>query len=268
MFDDEKIKVIEKMPEGASVLLIWIKLLALAGRCNANGYIYLSENIPCTDEMLATIFNMQLGTVRLALTTFQKFQMIEIIENKLIRIVNWEKHQNVDGMEKIREQTRRRVSDHRNRARQNLLGDGSNVTCNVTVTQCNETEVERDKEEDIEYTSSTKASTPDYVNALDYYSEKTGVLIPSANDIFLAKQLIEKDNIPLDIIKSAIDAKITKYKPKHKQDKIRCLSYFEGKIRDIWAVEQAKAVKTNADNKGSGGQANQESRIGITFDDE
>ena len=98
MFDDEKIKVIQKLPEGANILLIWIKLLVLAGKCNASGYIYLAENIPYTDEMLAIIFDMQLQTVRLALTTFQQFQMIEINEVNMIRIVNWDKHQNIDAL--------------------------------------------------------------------------------------------------------------------------------------------------------------------------
>jgi hypothetical protein len=209
---------------------------------------------------------MQLNTVRLALTTFENFQMIELIDGNFIRIINWDKHQNIDGMEKIREQTRKRVSNHRNK--QKLLSEGNcNVTSNATVTQGNATEVERDKEEEEDITSSTNESSPAYVKVLDYYCERTSILIPSANDIALAKQLVEVDKIPVNIIIDAIDKTIAKYKPKHKQDKIRCLSYFEGKIRDIWALEIAKVVKADADNQRSGGQLNQESNIGITFDD-
>lgn len=106
MFDDEKIKLIEKMPEGASILLIWIKLLTLAGRCNASGYIFLAENIPYSEEMLSTIFNSTTQIIRLALSTFQNFNMIEILENHLIRIINWEKHQNIEGLDKIRDDTK------------------------------------------------------------------------------------------------------------------------------------------------------------------
>ena len=113
MFDDEKIKLIEKMPEGMSILLIWIKLLILAGKCNVSGYIYLAENIPYTDEMISTIFNMPLNIIRFALTTFVKFNMIEISEDQLIKIVNWEKHQNLEGLDRIREQTKLRVSRYR-----------------------------------------------------------------------------------------------------------------------------------------------------------
>ena len=127
MFDDEKIKLIENMPEGVSVLLIWIKLLTLAGRCNATGYIFLAENIPYTEEMLATIFNMQLNIVRLALNTFANFSMIEVSETQIIKVVNWEKYQNIEGLEKIREQTRQRVADFRQK--QKSLPD---VTLQVT----------------------------------------------------------------------------------------------------------------------------------------
>ncbi len=100
MFDDDKIKLIESLPDGDSILVIWVKLLTQAGRTNANGYIFLNENIPYTDEMLATIFNRPLNTVRLALSTFQRFGMIEWDETGIL-ILNWEKHQNIDALKKM-----------------------------------------------------------------------------------------------------------------------------------------------------------------------
>lgn len=106
MFEDEKIRLIESMPEADTILIIWVKLLAQAGKTNASGYIYLAENIPFTDEMLATIFNRSLPTVRLALRTLEQFGMIEITEDHMICISNWEKHQNIEGLERIREQNR------------------------------------------------------------------------------------------------------------------------------------------------------------------
>jgi len=140
MFDDEKIRLIESMPDKDAILIIWIKLLVQAGKTNASGYIYLNENIPYTEEMLATLFNRPISTVRLALKTFQDFGMIEITD-KGIYVTNWEKHQNIDGLEKIREQTRKRVAKHREKKK--LLESG-----NVTVTLRNATDLEEDLEED------------------------------------------------------------------------------------------------------------------------
>lgn len=37
MFDDDKIKIIQSMPEGDAILVVWIRILALAGKCNAKG---------------------------------------------------------------------------------------------------------------------------------------------------------------------------------------------------------------------------------------
>ena len=112
-FDDEKIKLIESMPEADMVLIIWVKLLTLAGKKNMNGYIFLTENIPYTEEMLSTLFNRPINTIRLALETFKGFGMIDHNGDGKIKIANWEKHQNVEGMDKIRE--RNRLSQQRRR---------------------------------------------------------------------------------------------------------------------------------------------------------
>ena len=74
MFDDEKIKIIQSMPEGDAILVIWIRIIALAGKCNAKGLVLIEDEFPYSDEMLATIFNKPLATVRLALGTFEKFR--------------------------------------------------------------------------------------------------------------------------------------------------------------------------------------------------
>lgn len=112
MFDDEKIKFIESLPEADTILVIWMKLLTQAGKCNAGGYVMLTENIPYTDEMLSSLFNRPLNTIRLALDTFSRLEMIEWTNNT-IEVTNWSKHQNLDALEKMREDNRKRVAKHR-----------------------------------------------------------------------------------------------------------------------------------------------------------
>lgn len=159
MFDDEKIKLIQSMPDGDTLVVLWIRMLTLAGKINDNGWIYLREGTPYTPQMLSIIFGKPQPVVELALRTFSDFGMIENTE-KGIRIVNWEKHQNVDGLERIRQQTRERVRKYREKKKQEtpLLPQpeseqgGCNVTGNVTVTPGNapDKEEERDKEIDKE----------------------------------------------------------------------------------------------------------------------
>lgn len=145
--DNRKVKQIRKLPNGDTVALMWIFLMCLAGETNDDGMVYFTPEIPFTEEMLADQFGIDINTIRLGLSTFQRFGMIEIIDN-IICLSHWEKWQAVDSLATIREQTRKRVAKHREKQK---LAAG-NVTSNVTVTESNATDIEEEidieKEED------------------------------------------------------------------------------------------------------------------------
>ncbi|GED03688.1 phage replisome organizer N-terminal domain-containing protein [Bacillus atrophaeus] len=163
MFEDEKIKLIEQMPESDTILIIWVKLLSQAGKTNASGYIYLNQNIPYTDEMLATIFNRPLPIVRMALNTFRQFGMIEVDENKFISIANWEKYQNVEGMDRVRKLNAERNKKYREKKKQLQLASPEKLD-DVSVTSRDGTDIDKeldidiDKEKDIKDILSGKSS--------------------------------------------------------------------------------------------------------------
>lgn len=142
VFDDEKMLLIDGLPERDGIIVVWFKLLCLAGKQNNGGVFLLNDKIAYTDEMLATIFRRPLNTVRLALEAFQKYGMIEIINNT-ITIPNWEKHQSLDKLSQAREKTRTRVAAHRERQKQ--LAE-CNASCNVTVTESNADRIREDKD--------------------------------------------------------------------------------------------------------------------------
>ena len=144
IFDDEKVLLIESLPDAYAIITVWFKLLCLAGKQNNNG-VFMMGRIAYTDKMLATIFRMKETTVTMALQTFEQFGMVEIV-NGVITIPNWEKHQNLDKLEQAREQTRQRVARHR--AKQKELAE-CNATCNADVTPTEE-EKEEDKDKDLD----------------------------------------------------------------------------------------------------------------------
>jgi predicted phage replisome organizer len=117
IFNDEKILLIESMPEADAIIVIWFKLLCMAGKQNNSGVFLMNGRIAYTDEMFATIFRRPLNIVRMALKTFEQFGMIEII-NDTVTIPNWGKHQQLDGIELSREKTRVRVAAYRAKQRQ------------------------------------------------------------------------------------------------------------------------------------------------------
>lgn len=144
MFDDEKIRLIQAVPESDAIIVIWIRLLVLAGKTNDDGLIYIQRNMPYTEEMLATLFGKNVNTVRLALTTLTNFNMIDLGSDGLIAISNWEKHQNIEGMDKVRLKNAERNRKYRERKRQERL----KLENDVSVTSRDGTD--KDIEEDID----------------------------------------------------------------------------------------------------------------------
>ena len=119
VFNNRKIRQIEKMPDGDTLLVIWFKLLCLAGTTNDNGLIYITPSVPFDPESLANEVGKPLNTVKLALSVFEKFGMIEIVDD-IIGLCSWDKYQSTEGLEKIREQNRERARRYRDKKKQEV----------------------------------------------------------------------------------------------------------------------------------------------------
>ena len=126
IFDDEKIVQIEQKENAYAIIVAWFKLLCLAGKQNNGGILMLNNRIPYTDEMLAAIFRMDVEIVEEALNIFEEYGMIEIIEGT-VTIPNWGKHQDLEGLDKLRESSRKRSADYRARQKEKLAKE-RNVT--------------------------------------------------------------------------------------------------------------------------------------------
>lgn len=182
MFSDEKIDYIQSLPEADAITLIWIRLLTMAGKCNNSGLIYITEKIPYSEESMAHKMKRPLNIVRLALKVLEYLEMIEFDENGYLIISNWSKHQNIEGMEKIKEQDRIRSQNYRDRKKQGLIsGDVSSrnesrdATENVTLRHAIEEEEEVDKDLDTNISSSladknNKAQIIEITNYKDDFS--------------------------------------------------------------------------------------------------
>lgn len=156
MFNDDRIKVIQAMPEGDALIVIWIRMLILAGISNAEGYLMISENLPHTEDMLATIFNKPLSVVRLALKTFETFGMVEAC-NEGIFITDFAAEQG-EKMQDIREYNRIKKAESRERAKQKRLEmslagkidsqlnvNDKSMTSQGNMSTCQDTDIEEDK---------------------------------------------------------------------------------------------------------------------------
>lgn len=144
IFDDEKIMLIEAMPEPDGIIVIWFKILCLAGKQNNGGVLTLNGRMPYTDEMLATIFRRPITLVRMALGAFQNLGMIEIVSGA-VTIPNWGKHQNLEGIQNRRDYMSGYMRDYREK--QKLLAESTSSKC-LRKTNVSDTELDRDRDVD------------------------------------------------------------------------------------------------------------------------
>lgn len=145
MFDNRKIKHLRRLPDGNNIVLLWIMLLTMAGRCNAGGMIFLTENIPYTPKMLADELGFEENTVILGLQALDQLNMV-VTKNECFTISGWEEYQNTDKLADIREQNRLRQAKYKQK--QKALQSNATVTLPVTLDNAIEKEIEIEKEKE------------------------------------------------------------------------------------------------------------------------
>ena len=170
MFDNRKIKHLRKLPEGNNIVLIWVMLLTMAGRCNSGGMIFLTENIPYTPKMLADELGFEENTIKLALQALEQLDMI-IMDEEFFSVAGWDEHQNTEGLDKIREQNRIRKRNQRNRQKL-LLEEKSHVKSRDSHTKSRDShaadkDTDKDTDKDID-------KDKDYIEIIDYLNLKAG----------------------------------------------------------------------------------------------
>lgn len=208
LFNDEKIMMIESLPSADSIIVIWFKLLCLAGRTNNNGVFLMNDKVAYTEEMLATIFRRDLNTVRLALNTFEELGMIEIYEG-VITIPNWNKHQTLDAYEKKKE--RDRIYQQKRREAQRLLIDKSSDKSFDKSSDVAISDIEEDKDKEKDNISSSKDNEL-LKQIVDYLNSQTGKSF-KANSKATQRHILARINegYSLEDFKAVIDIKVKQW---------------------------------------------------------
>lgn len=244
MFDNRKIKHLRRLPDGNNIVLIWVMLLTMAGRCNSGGMIFLTENIPYTPKMLADELDFEENTVRLALEALERLGMV-VMSNGCFTIAGWSEHQNIDGMDKIRES--KRLAQARWRAKQKALPPAVDSTVDSTV------DGERisvdDAEEDIEEEREEEKER----DKIDYKG-----IVAAFNSICVSFPSVKALS---DARKKAIKARLNTYSLddfKTLFEKAEASSFLKGKNSSNWSTtfdwlikdsNMAKVLDGNYDDK-------------------
>lgn len=159
-FDNPKIRQIKKRPQkdGDTIITIWVNLICLAGKQNRCGVFMLTDTIPYTDEMLANEIERPYETeFAPAMAVLRQYEMIIDIDG-VPAIKNWGVYQQqLDTLDKQREQNRVRVQRYRDKQKEirnnnKAVTHYNTVTTRITTRTCNgdvthtELELEKDKE--------------------------------------------------------------------------------------------------------------------------
>lgn len=253
IFEDTKIKLIKHMPNGRGIVLIWFELLALAGKEFTDGCFSITDDMSISDEMLATAIDEDLPTVRLALNIFEKFGMIEIVNDTIVTIANWEKYQSLDRYEIIKEQNAIRARKHRAKKKQQLLDvppeenvenivtlpSRDSVTLrsrDVTLEKEKENENEIRMRREVEESKEEKTPTAADKELFSYYQEK---IRPLASGVDTERLHDLLNDYGLNLCLKAIDRAVLRKK--------RSIRYISGILKS-WQQDGYDEPEDNSDD--------------------
>ena len=234
IFDDEKILLIESLPDSYAIITVWFKLLCLAGKQNNSG-VFMMGRIPYTDKMLATIFRMKETTVTMALNTFEQFGMVELVDG-VITIPNWGKHQSLDAYEKRKERDRLYQAERRAAQRAKLLASADTSSDESSDIASLEEDKDIDKEKE-------------YISIVSYLNDKAGTGFKATTA--KTKSAINArlaEGFTLEDFKTVIDKKCAEWIGTDMQKYLRPETLFGTKFEGYLNAKQGRN-ETNAGDK-------------------
>lgn len=207
LFEHDKIRLIEVLPEADTLIIIWLKLLTAAGKSNTDGYILLNKGYQMSAEEMAIVFNRPLVSIKQALELFEKYSMIEIDEAG-IRISNWEKHQNIDGLERIKKLNAERNRKYRQRKKEKLEASDESMTSHDASDREKEKEGEKIKKEEEQVDQYASV----YPLIINYLNEKANTAFKSTSKATRSLIIARLDEgFTVDDFKLVIDKKTTSW---------------------------------------------------------
>ena len=100
IFSNRKIKILLKERDGDTYFRMWIQILTIAGECNRNGGLYISDNVPFKIEDFTNIIGKSSKTFTKVFRKFIDLGML-IYKDNTYFVKNWNKYQSTEKFNKI-----------------------------------------------------------------------------------------------------------------------------------------------------------------------
>lgn len=194
-FEQEEIKIIESMPNGIKYTNFYLKLILKS--ISTEGRLLFRGIMPYTPEMLSTITNTDIDTVRVAIDLFVKLGLMEIWSDGTLFMMET---QNMIGSEGA---SAKRMRE--SRQKQEILANNPSQCDNAVTISDTEKEIDREREKEKDIYTNT-----DIEEIWSMYTRKKN----KQNAIPIIKELL-KTNTKEEIIRA-----ITLFIAEVKRDKI------------------------------------------------
>jgi len=246
LFDNRKIKQIRKLPDGANILIMWIQLLCLAGTINDHGFIYVTKDIPYTEQTLATEFDLPVTVVQMGLSVFQRFGMIEVVDD-ILKLSSWEKYQDTDRLQRIKDYQRDYQREYR--AKQKLIApqEEESTLRKLYVNK----QIKNKNREDIEKNNTKYIA--ECKEVLGYLNSKAGTNFREVDSNFKWIRARLDDGYKVEDMRKVIDNKVTDWKNTDYARYLRPQTLFRPGNMESYLneVRGAKKATTEPQRKGS-----------------
>lgn len=246
IFDDEKIVLIEQLPEGYAIIVAWFKLLCLAGKQNNSGVFMMSNKIPYTEDMLATIFRMKKPIIQLSLEAFKQYGMIEIVDS-VITIPNWSKHQTLDQIEERNEYMKQYMQKYREKQKLLASGKGRKVNSKPN-SKANVNSLEEDREEELDKDKEINIIEDKSSMSVDTDSKPPLINYSSILKYWNEHSLLKEITAITDKRKSNLHARIKEHgiEAIYKMiDQVKSSSFLRGNNKQSWTANFDWCIRPN-----------------------
>lgn len=238
-FDRDEMKIVEALPNGKDYIIFYLKLLLRS--VETEGKLRFRDIIPYTPEMLSSITNTNIDTVRAAIKLFTELKLMELWDDGTLFMVET---QNMIGSEtewaKKKREYRKQIkeSEKVKQIEDNVLDKKDEVRQEIDTEIDIEIELDIDKEIDSNY--------------VGFFNNNFHLISPYEKEIL---ESFEKDGLESKLITLALQKALDKNK--------RSVDYVKGILNNwlkdnIKTVEQAR-IKEKEYQRSKGGGKNGDS---------
>ena len=121
LFEQDKMRVIDSLKSGKTYIYVFLRLLCIATKADANGELKIFDNEYYTPEIMSNFFSLPLNLLKESLEVLQKYGLITVIDS-IYSVANYDEYALEDKAERKRKLNNERQKRFAEKRKSNALG--------------------------------------------------------------------------------------------------------------------------------------------------